>query len=67
MCSFVVFLDVLTEVKQFSLETQQGKVNIIEIVDSLESTKNKYDWLLKLLKINPFSFLNRQLSNLLLI
>ena len=38
-----LFVDVLSAEKQFSLVTQKSDIDIISIVDSVESTKQNYE------------------------
>ena len=47
-----LFIDVLAEAKKFSLITQKSDVDIITIIDYVESTKYSYEWLLKWLRKN---------------
>ena len=42
-----LFVDVLSAAKQFSLVTQKSDIDIISIVDSVESTKRNYEKLLR--------------------
>ena len=46
------FADVLAEAKRFSLVTQEN-VNIIKVLDAVETTKSNYERLLKKVKKNP--------------
>ena len=41
------FVDVLSAAKQFSLVTQKSDIDIVSIVDSVESTKRNYEKLLR--------------------
>ena len=41
------FVNALSTVKQFSLTTRKANIDIISIVDSVESTKNSYEKLLR--------------------
>ena len=45
-----MFVDVLSAAKQFSLVTQKSDIDIISIVDSVESTKRNYEKLLRKFK-----------------
>ena len=47
------FSDILSAAKAFSLITQKSDINIIAIVDNVESTKWGYEKLLKKFKDNP--------------
>ena len=47
-----LFIDVLAEAKKFSLITQKSDVDIITIIDYVESTKYSYERLLKWLRKN---------------
>ena len=58
------FTDVLAEAKRFSLVTQENNVNIIKVLDAVETTKSNYERLLKKVKKNPkfiFELLNLKL------
>ena len=52
-----VFIDVLAEAKNFSLKTQKIDINIIDIVDAVENTKQNYRPLLKHVEKDPASIL----------
>ena len=52
------FLDILTEAKKFSLVTQQNDINIINVVDCVQSTSNNYRQLLGKLKKSPGDVFN---------
>ena len=58
------FIDILAKAKCFSLTTQERNVNIIKVVDAVESTKSNYGRLLKKLEKDPAYIF--QLSKLLL-
>ena len=47
-----LFTDILAEVKKFSLITQKSDINIINILDLVESTKNNYERLFRKLSKN---------------
>ena len=47
-----LFTDILAEAKKFSLITQKTDINIIDILDLVESTKNNYERLLRKLSKN---------------
>ena len=47
-----LFTDILAEVKKFSLITQKSDINIINILDLVESTKNNYARLFRKLSKN---------------
>ena len=51
LCS-AFFIDVLSEAKKFSLITQKSESNIINIVDSADSTKGKYERLVNKIRQN---------------
>ena len=56
----IAFLtDVLSPAKIFSLATQRRDVDIIQIVDDIESTKSSYERLLRKFKKNPEAVFNR--------
>ena len=44
---FAFFVDVLAEAKKFSLLTQEKNVNVIKLLDAVESAKSNYERLLK--------------------
>ena len=46
------FVDTLSSAKQFSLTTQMADIDIISIVDNVESTKNSYEKLLRKFESN---------------
>ena len=46
------FTDVLVEAKRFSLITQEKKINVIKMLNAVESTKSNYERLLKRIKEN---------------
>ena len=48
-----LFKDILADAKVFSLLTQKHNIDIIKIVESVESTKNNYERLRKKLEKNP--------------
>ena len=52
-----LFVDVLAEAKNFSLKTQKIDINIIDVVEAVENTKQNYKRLLKLVEKNPASIL----------
>ena len=52
-----VFIDVLAEAKNFSLKTQKIDINIIDIVDAVENTKQNYRRFLKHVEKDPASIL----------
>ena len=52
LLSCALFIDVLAEAKKFSLITQKSDVDIITIIDYVESTKYSYERLLKWLRKN---------------
>ena len=52
------FLDILTEAKKFSLVTQKNDINIINVVDCVQSTSNNYRKLLGKLKKSPGDVFN---------
>ena len=43
------FLDTLTEAKQFSLLMQKKDISISDVIESIETTKQNYKWLLNIL------------------
>ena len=47
-----LFTDILAEAKKFSLITQKTDINIINILDLVESTKNNYERLFRKLSKN---------------
>ena len=47
------FSDILSAAKAFSLTTQKSDIDIIAIVENIESTKQGYEKLLKKFKGNP--------------
>ena len=47
------FSDILSAAKTFSLTTQKSDIDIIAIVENIESTKQGYEKLLKKFKGNP--------------
>ena len=52
------FLDILTEAKKFSLVTQKNDINIINVIDCVQSTSNNYRKLLGKLKKSPGDVFN---------
>ena len=48
-----LFIDILAEAKKFSLITQKSNINIVEVVDYVETTKSNYERLLKRFERNP--------------
>ena len=42
-----IFPDVLAEAKKFSFLIQKKNINIIKLLNAVESTKSNYEWLLK--------------------
>ena len=59
------FTDVLAEAKRFSMVTQEKDINIIKMLDAVETTKSNYERLLKKVKKDPAYIF--QLPNLKLI
>ena len=53
-----LFLDILTEAKKFSLVTQKTDINIVNVVDCVQSTSNNYRKLLGKLKKSPGNVFN---------
>ena len=51
-------MDLLVEVKQFSLITQEKNINVIKIFNAVEKTKSNYKRLLKRIKENNEYILN---------
>ena len=51
------FSDILSAAKAFSLTTQKSDIDIIAIVENIESTKQGYEKLLKKFKGNPETIL----------
>ena len=47
-----LFMDLLVEVKQFSLITQEENINVVKIFNAVEKTKSNYKRLLKRIKEN---------------
>ena len=45
-------MDLLVEVKQFSLITQEENINVVKIFNAVEKTKSNYKRLLKRIKEN---------------
>ena len=52
------FMNLLVEVKQFSLITQEKNINVIKIFNAAEKTKSNYKRLLKRIKENNEYILN---------
>ena len=51
-------MDLLVEVKQFSLITQEENINVVKIFNAVEKTKSNYKRLLKRIKENNEYILN---------
>lgn len=52
-----LFVDVLAEAKNFSLQTQKIDISIIDVVEAVENTKQNYQRLLKPVEKDPASIL----------